>query len=64
MVHTPMGEHVRLMLTGLTLTNRELWNGEGGPRRLAAMLLGGHTPSKNPRHISGMQAYITYLLRR
>jgi hypothetical protein len=27
---------------------------------MAVALLGAHTPSKNPRSISGMQAYITY----
>jgi hypothetical protein len=50
------------MLTSLTLSDRELWN--GGSRRLAAMLLAGHIPSKNLRPVSPMQAYIAYLISR
>ena len=36
---------------------REL-EGGGGSWRWAVALLGGHTPSKNPRPISWLQAYI------
>jgi hypothetical protein len=36
----------------------------GGSRKLAVALLSTHIPSKNPPPISGMQAYIAYLLGR
>jgi hypothetical protein len=36
--------------------------GRGGSRKLAVALLGVHTPSKNPRLVSRLQAYIAYLL--
>jgi hypothetical protein len=36
--------------------------GGGESRKMAVSLLGVHTPSKNPRSISGVQAYIAYLL--
>ena len=32
--------------------------GGGGSRKLPVAFLGVHTPAKNPRPISGMQAYI------
>jgi hypothetical protein len=36
--------------------------GGGGSRKMAVALLSVHTPSKNPRPILGMQAYIAYIL--
>jgi hypothetical protein len=45
-----------------------LWSfvlrGRGGSWKLAVALLSVHTSSKNPPPISGMQAYIAYLLGR
>jgi hypothetical protein len=35
--------------------------GGGGSWKIAIVLLRAHTSSKNPRPISGMQAYIAYL---
>ena len=38
--------------------------GGGGSRKMAVVVLGVHTTSKNPLPISGMQAYIAYVLGR
>jgi hypothetical protein len=35
--------------------------GGGGSQEWAVALLGAHTPARNPRSISGAQAYIAYL---
>ena len=38
--------------------------GGGGSRKLAVALPGAHTLSENPPPVSGIQAYIVYLLGR
>jgi hypothetical protein len=44
------------------LETPQVLRGRGGSRKLAVALLGAHTLPKNPPPISGMQAYIAYLI--
>jgi hypothetical protein len=46
------------------VANREAVGGGCGSQEWVVALLGVHTTSKNPPPISGMQAYISYLLGR